>query len=254
MIAISLQSGSNGNCIYVEAEGQKLLFDAGISGVKAERRLAHHGRNIRDVNALIISHEHGDHARSAGVFNRKYGVPVYITQTTLDAAQRRMKLGRMKDTCHFISGQQLEFGPVLVETVATPHDGVDGVAFVITSRGRRLGLLTDLGHVFDGLADVIASLDAVFIESNYDRKMLTEGPYPHLLKKRIMGPGGHLSNEETATLLKKAGKKLTWVCLAHLSEQNNTPPIALETYKKVLGDTVPLVVASRYGVGSVLSL
>jgi phosphoribosyl 1,2-cyclic phosphodiesterase len=125
---------------------------------------------------------------------------------------------------------------------------------VITNQGRRLGLLTDLGHVFGGLADLIASLDAVLIESNYDLRMLKEGPYPPMLKKRIMGPGGHLSNEETAILLKKAGEKLVWVCLAHLSEQNNAPPIALETYKKILGDAFPLVVASRYGVGSVLSL
>jgi phosphoribosyl 1,2-cyclic phosphodiesterase len=238
----------------VEAEDQKLLFDAGISGVKAERRLAHHGRNIRDVNALIVSHEHGDHVRSAGIFNRKYGIPVYITRKTLDAAERRMDLGRMRSTHHFISGDQLEFGPVFVETVPTPHDGADGVAFVVTSQGRRLGVLTDLGHVFGGLADLITSLDAVLIESNYDLRMLKEGPYPPMLKKRIMGPGGHLSNEETATLLKKAGKKLAWACLAHLSEQNNTPPIVLETYRKILGEAFPLVVASRYGVGSVLSL
>jgi phosphoribosyl 1,2-cyclic phosphodiesterase len=254
MIAISLQSGSNGNCIYVEAEGQKLLFDAGISGVKAERRLAHHRRDIRDVNALIISHEHGDHVRSAGIFSRKYGIPVHITRKTLDAAQSRMDLGRIKNTFYFNSGEHLSFGPVFVETVPTPHDGADGVAFVVNSGGRRLGLLTDLGHVFGGLSDLIASLDAVFIESNYDPRMLNDGPYPPMLKKRITGPGGHLSNEETATLLKKAGKKLVWACLAHLSEQNNTPPVALETYKKVLGDTVPLVVASRYGVGSILSL
>ena len=254
MIIISLQSGSNGNCIYVEAEDQKLLFDAGISGVKAERRLARHGRDIREVNALIISHEHGDHVRSAGIFNRKYGIPVYMTRKTLDATARHLDLGPMKDMRHFISGEKLAFGPVVVETVPTPHDGADGVAFVVANQGRRLGVLTDLGHVFDGLTEVIATLDAVLIESNYDPRMLKEGPYPPMLKKRIMGPGGHLSNEETATLLKKAGTKLSWACLAHLSEQNNAPPIALETYREIIGDAFPLVVASRYGVGSVLSL
>src|SRR5271169_2896184 len=101
MIAISLQSGSSGNCIYVETTGSRLLFDAGISGVQVEERLAAHGRDIRDVDAVIISHDHSDHIRHAGVLQRKYGLPVFVTPATLAAASSRCALGKMKDVRHF---------------------------------------------------------------------------------------------------------------------------------------------------------
>ena len=105
MIAIALQSGSNGNCIYVETSRLSLLFDAGISGIRAEQRLAAYGRDIRRVHAVIISHDHADHVRCAGIYQRKYGLPVYVTQNTLDAAQQ-YALGPMHDIRHFESGDQ----------------------------------------------------------------------------------------------------------------------------------------------------
>jgi phosphoribosyl 1,2-cyclic phosphodiesterase len=246
MIAISLQSGSNGNCIYVESHGVKLLIDAGISGIQAEKRLAFHGREIRAVDAVIISHDHSDHISCVGVFNRKYDLPIFITRRTLTRAQKIADLGRMNNLCHFTAGGTLRFGPVSVETVPTPHDGADGVAFVVEADGARLGILTDLGHPFDGLSELIGSLDAVFIESNYDPEMLEHGPYPGYLKRRIKGPGGHLSNVEASLLLGKSGKRLKWICLAHLSEQNNKPDLALRTIRKALGVSKPIFVASRY--------
>ncbi len=245
MIALSLQSGSNGNCIYVESCGVRLLFDAGISGVTAERRLAGHGREIRDVDAVIISHDHADHARYAGVYQRKYGLPLYVTKKTLDAAERRCGLGRLSDIRFFQAGQAVEVGPVFVRTMATPHDGEDGVVFIVESREKRLGIMTDLGHVFEGLAREVASLDAVFMESNYDPSMLAAGPYPAFLKRRIKGPGGHISNIESAELL-CSGRRLRWACLSHLSEQNNDPGVALRTHQSVLDKGLKLYAASRY--------
>jgi phosphoribosyl 1,2-cyclic phosphodiesterase len=254
MIAISLQSGSNGNCIYVEADGVRLLFDAGISGIQAEKRLAAHGRDIRKVDALIISHDHADHIRCAGVFQRKYGLPVYVTPKTLDAAVSISSLGCLTNVLHFRSGGTLRFGDVSVETIPTPHDGTDGAAFVVNAAGKRLGILTDLGHVFDGLGRVVASLDAVFIESNYDPEMLTNGPYPLFLKRRIKGPGGHISNREAAELLRMAGVGLKWACLAHLSEQNNSPDVALRTHREVLSAAFPLHIASRYAASGIFTV
>ena len=111
-----------------------------------------------------------------------------------------------------------------METIPTPHDGVDGVVFVVDDGKHRLGILTDLGHVFADLEAVIGSLDAVLLESNYDPDMLANGPYPEWLKERIEGPGGHISNLEAAELLlKAASKRMKWACLAHLSHDNNTP-------------------------------
>jgi phosphoribosyl 1,2-cyclic phosphodiesterase len=248
MIAISLQSGSNGNCIYVEGGGVKVLFDAGISGVQAQRRLAGFGIDIRSVQGVFISHDHRDHIHSAGIFQRKFGLPVYMTPRTLEAAREWIKLGRMTDVRFFEAGDAVEIGAMRIETVPTPHDGADGVAFVAACGGRRLGVLTDLGHVFEGLDGVVRSLDAVFLESNYDLDMLQRGPYPAYLKERIMGPGGHISNEESAHLLSRAGAgRLKWACLAHLSAENNDPKLALATHREVLGKrAMNVLVASRY--------
>ena len=255
MKVISLQSGSNGNCTYVEASGVCLLFDAGISGRQAQLRLSAHGRDIKQVDALLISHDHGDHVRSLGIYQRKFSLPAYITRDTLAAADAYKSLGKLSDIHHFRSGATIRFGTLSVETIPTPHDGVDGVAFVVDDGSRRVGILTDLGHVFDRLGAIVQSLDAVLIESNYDPDLLDDGPYPEFLKRRIRGRGGHLSNYESANLLATAANgPLKWACLAHLSEQNNTPELALRTHKAILGKRFPLHVASRYEASEVLEV
>ena len=151
---------------------------------------------------MFISHDHVDHARSMGVFHRKFGLPVYVTAKTCQAA-RRYAVGPIDDLRHFAAGETAAARQVAVETIPTPHDGADGVVFVIDDGRRRLGVLTDLGHVFADLHTIVGSLDAVFLESNYDPDMLAGGPYPDWLKRRIRGPGGHLSNIEAAELLSR---------------------------------------------------
>jgi phosphoribosyl 1,2-cyclic phosphodiesterase len=255
MNVLSLQSGSNGNCIYVEAGPTRLLIDAGISGRQAELRLAEHGRDIRDVTAVVVSHDHSDHAKCIGVFQRKFGLGVYVTPATLAAAREKFALGRLDDVRPFRAGDKLAFDGLDVQTIPTPHDGVDGVAFVLDDGRRRLGVLTDLGHCFDGLGEVIAGLDAVFVESNYDPEMLAAGPYPAYLKRRILGSGGHLSNAESAELVKAwASPRLRWACLAHLSEQNNNPQMALDVHRRTVGRYLPVHLASRYHVGDLLEV
>jgi L-ascorbate metabolism protein UlaG (beta-lactamase superfamily) len=126
MLAFSLQSGSNGNCIYVEAGRVKLLIDAGINGVQAEKKLAAQGRNIRDVDAVIISHDHGDHIRFAGIYQRKYGLPLYVTQKTLEISVKRHPLGKLHDVRFFQSDGVISFEDVTVHAIPTPHDSADG--------------------------------------------------------------------------------------------------------------------------------
>ncbi len=247
MFVASLQSGSNGNSIYVEAAGVKLLFDAGISGRQAELRLEGLGRDIRDVEGLIISHDHRDHSSCAGIYQRKFGLPIHITSPTRKTADAKCGLGKLSDVHHFRAGRTLKFGPVRVETIPTPHDAADGTMFVVEAEDKRLGILTDLGHVFDDLRSTVRGLDAMFLESNYDTKMLANGSYPEFLKARISGPGGHISNVEAAELMaREAGTSLRWVCLAHLSEDNNAPALALSTHRRVLGQRLDISVSSRY--------
>ncbi|MHC4235939.1 MAG: MBL fold metallo-hydrolase [Planctomycetota bacterium] len=253
MITFSLQSGSNGNSIYVEAAGVRLLFDAGISGKLAEQRMAQYGRDIREVDAVLLSHDHIDHVCCAGIYQRKFGLPIYMTRVTRRAIQ--CDLGRLNDVRYFRAGESVEFDPVTVHTLRTPHDAADGVAFIVECQGRRLGILSDLGHPFARLARTLEELEAAYLESNYDPQMLEEGSYPAYVKARIRGTGGHLSNIESADLLRgcQAGRP-KWIALAHLSEENNDPQLALATHRQHLGNGYPLFVASRYGASELLDV
>ena len=255
MDVITLQSGSAGNCTYVESNGVALLLDAGISGRQAETRLAAHGRRIGDAHGVIISHDHHDHVCAMGIYQRKFGLPVYVSDATLQAASAKSRLGKLHDVRHFHAGSTLRFEHITVETIPTPHDAADGVGFVVDDGRRRVGVLTDLGHAFAGLVDVIRSLDAVILESNYDTDMLESGYYPQMLKSRIQGQGGHLSNDQSARLLRDAGcSRLQWVCLAHLSQDNNHPELALATHRRMLGGQLPLVAASRTGASEPMAV
>jgi len=253
MQTFSLQSGSNGNSILVEAGDVRLLFDAGISGNVAEQRMAAHGRRMRDVDALIISHDHADHVRGAGVFQRKFGLPIYVTRVTQAAI--RSHLGRLTDVRYFVSGERLTFGPVTVHTIRTPHDAADGVMFVVEHERKRLGIFTDLGHPFDELLRVLEEVDAAFLESNYDSALLDSGSYPFHLRARIRGPGGHLSNDEAAELMVRCRRRRPrWVALSHLSGKNNKPPIALDTHRRMIGRDYPVCLAPREGPSEVFHI
>jgi phosphoribosyl 1,2-cyclic phosphodiesterase len=253
MITFSLQSGSNGNAIYVEAGGVKLLFDAGISGLQAKARMAAHGRDIHEVDAVILSHDHRDHVKAAGVWQRRFGLPIYVTRRTFQAIEG--DLGRLHDVRFFRAGDSLAFNGVAVHTIRTPHDAVDGVAFVVEHETKRVAILTDLGHPFDELPLVLEAVDAAYLENNYDPQMLATGPYPGWLKTRIAGSGGHLSNPEAAELLRGCGRRRPrWVAIAHLSEQNNNPELALETNRAAVGRSYLFHVASRYGVSPILTV
>lgn len=250
MEVISLQSGSSGNCVFVRSGDTGLLFDAGISGTKAESRLAKYGYDIRDCHALVLSHEHSDHISGAGVFHRKFGLPVHASLRTWNATCARPSTGSIGSANHFVSGGSFQIGSLRIETLRTPHDAIDGVCFVIEDiqSGQRFGLLTDLGHVFSGLDEVIGTLDAVLIESNYDDQMLHDGPYPQHLKNRISGKGGHISNRDAAELLDTCDTgRLQWVCLGHLSAHNNSTEVALATHRERHGDRFAIFCADRNG-------
>ena len=248
----SLQSGSNGNSIYVETPDARLLFDAGISGHKAYQRLNQHGRDINEIDAVIISHNHTDHIGHAGVFQRRFSLPLYITAGAFDAGKGR--LGVLSDIRHFQPGQTLNFAHTTVQTIPTAHDGIDSVAFVICYQGKKLGIFTDLGHCFDGIDGWLNDLDGLYLESNYDPQMLDDGPYPPWLKQRIKGIGGHISNNEAAQLVNDFTTDLQLLILAHLSEHNNHPNIAKSTAQNLLGNYFPISVASRMEVSEMFNI
>ncbi len=253
MRVIPLQSGSNGNAIFVESRGIRLFFDAGISALQARERLAQYGYTPDGANALFISHDHSDHVKCAGVYQRKFGVPLYITERTLAVSRRRAQLGKLDDVLLFRAGDAVKVGHLTIETVATPHDAVDGVVFVVDDGKRRVGICTDVGHVYDDLRALVSSVDALYLESNYDDQMLESGPYPAVLKRRIAGAGGHISNRDAAELVAgHASSRLQWLCLAHLSAENNTPDLAYAAHREALGDQLAIHVAQRFQVSAEL--
>ncbi len=253
MRCFSVSSGSNGNCIYVESDHARLLLDAGISGKQTADRLAVRGRDIRRIDAVVISHDHSDHVRSAGILARKFGLPVYMTARTYKAAQSYSSLGTIADLRLFDPSGPLVFGDLSIQCMPTPHDAAEPLAFVVTDGRCRLGMLTDLGNLFEGLGDLMAGLDAAFLESNYDPDMLRDGPYPAFLKARIAGEHGHISNVEAGELVAaRSGAKLQWVALSHLSETNNTPDLAYRTHCCIVGSHRPVHVCPRYAAGTEL--
>jgi len=252
LITFSLQSGSNGNSIYVEAGGTGILFDAGISGRLSARLLDEKGRDIRACKALFLSHDHADHVRCAGIWQRRFGIPVHATEATIRAASG---LDGLRDVRLFRAGETVEVGPVKVHTIRTPHDAADGVAFVVDHEGKRLGILTDLGRPFPTLARLLPELDGAYLESNYDPDMLEKGRYPAFLKARIRGGRGHLSNFEAAALARESlGSRLRWIAIAHLSEENNLPELALDIHRQHLGRLFPVHLAWRHGPGPLLEV
>ncbi len=254
MLTCALQSGSNGNAIYVEAAGVGLLFDAGLSARRVQERLARKGRAAHGVQALILSHAHADHTRGAGVCHRLFGWPVYATPGTYAAIRRQFGPVRGDGVRWFAPGQTLAFGAVRVHTLPTPHDARESVAFIVEAEGRRLGIFTDLGHPFGALARALCEVHAAYLESNYDPHLLDTGPYPPELKARIRGQAGHLSNDEAAALLHRCCPRPSWIALAHLSAENNTPELALAAARQRVGASYPLHVTSRYEVSELWSI
>ncbi len=205
------------------------------------------------MDALFISHDHPDHIRCAGIYQRKFGIPLYVTRRTVSAY--RNNLGRLDDVRYFESGDSISLDHTTVHTIPTAHDAADGVGFVVENEGKRLGILTDLGHPFPGLSTVFDSLDAAYIESNYDDDLLDAGGYPEHLKARIRGPHGHLSNDDVAGLLKNSGQQRPkWLAVAHLSEENNRPELAIGAQHEAVGRDYPVHLAPRHEASEVLTV
>ncbi len=231
MRVVPLASGSRGNATLVEfGRGglfgpTRLLVDAGLSARELERRLEGLGVPPASIDAVLLSHEHDDHARGIERFSRRHRVPVLCTRATLDALDRSPS---HFDRWHRLQpGSPLDVGGVVVEPFSVPHDAADPLGFVLSAGGVRFGIATDLGHATPLVVERLRGCDVLMIESNHDDRLLQTGCYPWQLKQRVAGRLGHLSNHEAAALIGEvAGGGCRFVVLAHLSEHNNTRELA----------------------------
>lgn len=255
----TLVSGSSGNAVYAACAAGAILIDAGVSGKKIAAALKRIGTTPEAIRGLLLTHDHSDHVQGVGVLARRYGWPIFMTRGTYQCA--RAKLGTIREPGFIQAGRPLSLAGFQIECLATPHDAAEPVALILERSGLRCGILTDLGHPFAALKETVSSLDAIFLESNYDPAMLANNhAYPEYLRRRIQSPAGHLSNEEAATLIREhASARLQIVMLAHLSENNNSPQLAAKTMLSLAGSrladgAVRVEVAPRHAPSPIVVL
>ena len=224
-----LGSGSKGNAILVEAGETRILVDAGFSARDLERRLGTVGVKPQDVQAIVITHDHGDHTRGMGVFSRRFGTPLYLTDPTLRACRSLLKGG--EKTRSYRAGFAFALGNLVVEPFLTIHDATDPVAVAVRDpeTGLKVGVATDLGRPTAQVRHALSGSHLLILEANHDEALLHQGPYPWSVKSRIASSHGHLSNHAAASFAEELlHPRLTGVLLAHLSRECNTPELAMD--------------------------
>lgn len=236
MIIRVLGSGSKGNSVVIEAGKTRVLIDAGFSPRGMEKRLEFVDVAPTSIEAVIVTHEHGDHVKGVARGAKRWGWRILATEGT-----RTGCASLARATVETISARaRFTIGDIDFETIATSHDANEPLAVVATSRetGARAGIVYDLGVCTGAVMRAVHDVEILMIEANHDVEMLRRGPYPVMLQNRIRGRYGHLSNDDAAAVARKcAHKGLTHVVLAHLSQKNNRPQIALETVRAALDGT-----------------
>lgn len=231
-----LASGSKGNSILVCSATTRILLDAGLSGKELARRLGGSPVEAKELDALIVSHEHQDHVRGLGIMSRRYDLPVYLSRGTLEGLPP--ETGRLAHTQLFQPGGSFSIGDIRIQPFAVPHDAQEPSGFVFECEGVRLGICTDLGTATNLVRTRLQGCQGLIVEANHDTERLLNGPYPPQLKQRIRSRHGHLSNSDTYELLKGLlHGSLQSVVFAHLSEVNNTPELVADTFDPLKHDS-----------------
>ena len=245
-----LGSGSSGNCLVVEAAGERILVDAGIGPVRGTERMRALGADLVTSRAplgVFVTHDHGDHAAQAMPLARALRMPIFAHPgISADRARRRLEV---RD---YVPGRPVAIGPFLVETVVIPHDA-HHVAVRVSAGGHRVAIATDLGQAPRELRAMLAASDLVLLEANYCPRLLETGPYPMKLKRRVAGPLGHLSNDQTAEVAASLeDTRVARLVLVHLSRTNNSPERAHEVVssrvRRLPVETLPHGVPRAYDV------
>ncbi len=240
----SLYSGSSGNSLFVESENTKLLIDAGVSSKKIETALTDLDISPNSIDGILITHEHSDHVQGLGTFAKKFNLPVYVNQKTLNAMPNQKNKILEKNIKLFTIEEFFEIGDLKIKPFSIPHDAANPCGFNIFHDNKKISIATDIGHMTNGIIKNLEDSIFIMLESNYDPEVLKFSKYPYVLKSRIAGPTGHLPNEmagKTISHLLKSG--LQQAVLGHLSKESNFPELA---YKTVIDE----VISSNYNEDS----
>jgi phosphoribosyl 1,2-cyclic phosphodiesterase len=229
----SLGSGSKGNATLVEVEKTRILLDCGFSIKETERRMARLEVEANSLSGILVTHEHSDHVKGVAALSRKYRLPVYVTAGTT----RRASDTDFFETRIIHAHETFEINSMEVEPFPVPHDAAEPCQFVFGNGDKRLGILTDTGSITPHIERTLGGVHGLLLECNYDPEMLENGPYPVPLKRRVAGRLGHLANEQAKSLLEKMDtSKLECLIAMHISENNNTPDLALAALHSGLED------------------
>lgn len=247
----SLNSGSNANCYYVGNNNEAVLIDAGLSCRETERRMKQLELSMEKVKAVFISHEHADHITGMSGLSKKYQLPVYITDSTLQKSNMPIEQHLIRS---FKQSGIVSIGDLKVTPFKKSHDAADPHSFMISGHGVNVGVITDIGYACKRVIKYFSKCQAVFLESNYCDNMLRNGSYPYHLQKRISSDEGHLSNAQAVELFQHyRAEDLQLLILSHLSKNNNKPELVEALFSPHAGNT-KIVVASRYEASTVFSV
>ena len=222
----SLYSGSSGNSLYIENNNTKILIDAGVSGKKIVDALASLNVDINDIQAILVTHEHSDHALSLPVLSKKYNIPIYANEKTWSV----LPTDKIKNHKIFNINEPFLIGDLKIEPFPIPHDAICPCGFNIYSSNQKISIATDIGHITPEIVETLKKSSFLLLEANYEPEMLHSSSYPYHLKKRILSDIGHLSNEMAGKLITELSNHgLKHVMLGHLSKENNFPELAYQT-------------------------
>jgi phosphoribosyl 1,2-cyclic phosphodiesterase len=221
-----LGSGSRGNATLIESAAARILVDCGFGVREMERRLAWADVDPASLDALLITHEHGDHMRGAVQLAGRHGLKLMGSRGTFRGVELRRGIRFEAVNPH---AEAIALADIKIHPIPVPHDSREPVQYLFAADGRRFGMMTDTGSITPHALERLRGCDALMLECNHDPEMLRDGPYPWSLKQRVAGQQGHLSNQQAGELLRQLdSSRLSWLAAAHLSEKNNRPELAMQ--------------------------
>ena len=240
----SLFSGSSGNSFLITSDNTNILVDAGVSSKKIVTALSDLEIDINKIDAILVTHEHIDHTKSLQTITCKYNIPIYLNKKTYNALGVIADKIPDKSINFFNIAEPFKIKDFKIFPFPIPHDAADPCGFNIYYNNKKITVATDIGHISDELMEYLKNSTSILLESNYDPEILKFSSYPYLLKKRISGETGHLSNQiagKTLAALYKSGLKNA--ILVHLSKENNFPELAYQTVFDEIGNNTNLALS-----------